>query len=271
MELPIIQTDNKEFFLMDIDGTGLPHTPQIMDSYCGILCHEGKCCGMSNLRRFTLRRHGLAVAMPGQIVQYESSSPDFRATVIGMSPAFVATLKFPYNFSVNKLIDEHPITEFMQQEYDATLNLIRMTAGVIQNKVKYTLEIIRHLMCAHVYGFSYLVDCIQMHQSFTADETLVNRFMTELQANYRTTRSVQAYADKLNVTPGYLVSVLKRVTGKTTLEWISEYVMLEAKALLRGSSLSIKQISNRLNFPSQSAFGKYFKKIEGVSPAHYRE
>ena len=45
----------------------------------------------------------------------------------------------------------------------------------------------------------------------------------------------------------------------------------EAKQLLEGSDLSIKEIANQLNFPTQSFFGKYFKQYVGISPKEYRK
>jgi AraC-like DNA-binding protein len=45
----------------------------------------------------------------------------------------------------------------------------------------------------------------------------------------------------------------------------------EAKALLKSTNMTIQQISDELNFPSQSFFGKYFKRVVGVSPKEYRE
>jgi AraC-like DNA-binding protein len=47
--------------------------------------------------------------------------------------------------------------------------------------------------------------------------------------------------------------------------------MFEAKALLKSTNMTIRQISDELNFPSQSFFGKYFKRCEGASPKEYRE
>ncbi|WP_196048231.1 helix-turn-helix domain-containing protein, partial [Parabacteroides distasonis] len=47
--------------------------------------------------------------------------------------------------------------------------------------------------------------------------------------------------------------------------------VLEAKALLSSSTLSIQEISDRLNFTNQSFFGKYFKQHVGISPTEYRK
>ena len=63
---------------------------------------------------------------------------------------------------------------------------------------------------------------------------------------------------------------MKNLTGFTAVEWIERYVVLEAKVMLKASNLNIQQISDELNFPSQSFFGKYFKKNVGMSPKEFR-
>lgn len=48
-------------------------------------------------------------------------------------------------------------------------------------------------------------------------------------------------------------------------------MVMEAKVLLKSSTLTVQQIAHELNFPSQSFFGKYFKRLVGLSPKEYRE
>ena len=79
------------------------------------------------------------------------------------------------------------------------------------------------------------------------------------------------YANKLCLTPNYLSGVVKEYTGKTATEWVNDFVILEAKIMLKDTGYSIQEISDRLHFPDQSTFGKYFKKLTGVSPKMYRE
>mgnify|MGYP003297548408 CR=1 FL=1 len=63
----------------------------------------------------------------------------------------------------------------------------------------------------------------------------------------------------------------EQTSGKKATEWICDFVIMEAQSLLRYSGLSVHEISERLNFPSQSAFGKYFKYQVGVSPSDFLE
>lgn len=63
---------------------------------------------------------------------------------------------------------------------------------------------------------------------------------------------------------------MRAFSGRSAAEWINEYAITEAKMMLRFSDLSIQQVAEKLNFPSQSAFGKYFKQYVGVSPKVFR-
>ena len=59
-------------------------------------------------------------------------------------------------------------------------------------------------------------------------------------------------------------------TEEQITEWIEKHVILDAITQLLSTNTSIKEIAYKLNFPSQSCFGKYFLRITGVSPATYR-
>jgi AraC-like DNA-binding protein len=65
--------------------------------------------------------------------------------------------------------------------------------------------------------------------------------------------------------------VIKEASGTTANDWIDRYVVLEAKALLKSTGMTIQQISEELNFSSQSFFGKYFKRRTGMSPSEYKK
>ena len=87
---------------------------------------------------------------------------------------------------------------------------------------------------------------------------------------YRKERDVSFYARMQHITPRYFSAIIKEKTGDSALQWIVRMVITEAKQLLEESDLSIKEIADQLNFPTQSFFGKYFKQYVGVSPKEYR-
>ncbi|WP_312186660.1 AraC family transcriptional regulator [Sphingobacterium sp.] len=82
---------------------------------------------------------------------------------------------------------------------------------------------------------------------------------------------VQDYASAQNLHPNYLSSVIKSKTGKNITTWISEKSLIEARSLLRNSSLSVKEITYKLGFTETAHFSNFFKKHEGISPMQYRK
>ena len=97
-----------------------------------------------------------------------------------------------------------------------------------------------------------------------------NQFMSELTKHYMQERSVGFYAGQLHLTPKYLTTIIRKTSGRTAAEWIDDYVVLEAKNLLKYSTMSIQEIAYCLNFPNQSFFGKYFRSHTGMTPSAYR-
>lgn len=102
-------------------------------------------------------------------------------------------------------------------------------------------------------------------------DAVFQNFMLALFRFYRKERDVSFYARMQHITPRYFSTIIKEKSGTSALQWIVQMVITEAKQLLEGSDLSIKEIADQLNFPTQSFFGKYFKQYVGISPKEYRK
>jgi len=145
----------------------------------------------------------------------------------------------------------------------------------MQNTVRikdkpHRIDILKLLIQAFFLGLSHQFHKIPESNTQSKQEVLVENFINHVHKNYNQQRGVEFYTDKLALTPKYLSKVIKDNTGMTAPEWIDNYVTLEAKALLKSTNMTIQQIGDELNFPSQSFFGKYFKRQVGVSPKEYR-
>ena len=101
-------------------------------------------------------------------------------------------------------------------------------------------------------------------------DILFKRFIELLSASQIKARSVSFYAEKLFVTSKYLSTVCKQICGKTALELINQLVMEDITKLLKFSEKSIKKITDYLDFPNISFFGKYIKAHTEFSPTEYR-
>jgi AraC-like DNA-binding protein len=132
-------------------------------------------------------------------------------------------------------------------------------------------ELVKHLTLAFYYALTYQSHILSGEAQQSKQSVLLDRFMNLVRENFRERRDVGFYADKLCLTPKYFSKIIKDNSGISASEWIDNYIILEAKALLKSTNMTIQQISDELNFPSQSFFGKYFKRVVGVSPKEYRE
>ncbi len=87
----------------------------------------------------------------------------------------------------------------------------------------------------------------------------------------RTERNVGYYAKRLNVSPKYLSSTIKRVTGHSVTSYIDRHTIPILKNYLDDERLSLTQIAELMNFTSLSYFSRYCTKHLGLSPSDYRQ
>lgn len=127
-----------------------------------------------------------------------------------------------------------------------------------------------------VYSLLMLVSKIhefelrQNHNSFSASEKIAKEFKVLLSKNLFHHKDVGFYAQQLHVTPKYLSEVLLAETGKPAKQLINGFIFLEAKSLLRQTSMTINEICDWLGYTDSSYFTKAFKKREGMTPLNYR-
>lgn len=103
-----------------------------------------------------------------------------------------------------------------------------------------------------------------------ASESVVYRFILALHDNYHIHRSVVYYARLANLSKSHFSYIVKKTTGQSPSVWIATITVTYAKFMLENSSMNIKQIAQKLNFPEQFTFRKYFKRYVGISPKEYR-
>ncbi|MDB5267036.1 MAG: helix-turn-helix protein [Hymenobacter sp.] len=82
--------------------------------------------------------------------------------------------------------------------------------------------------------------------------------------------SVAAYAELLAVSPNHLNKCVKTVTGKSAQDTLDEMVLLEAKALLKQSTLTISEIAFKLGKEDPSSFSRFFRLKTNSTPKAYK-
>ncbi len=248
--------------------------PFKVDVTTAVICLEGFTRGSINLKQYEVKAPSLFIVLSDQILQHEYISDDFKGLFIVMSDKFLNSLSFDLNerFPVFLSVQDNPSIPFGKDGMKAMLDYYKMIKRAINVKENpYRLEIVKHLTMAFFYGLGHLHHKKKIDENKSKQEVLVENFLKLVNSNFKHEREIEFYADKLFLTPKYLSKVVKETSGKSAAEWISNHVILEAKALLGSTNLTIQQISEELNFPSQSYFGKYFKRLVGVSPREYKK
>ena len=102
-------------------------------------------------------------------------------------------------------------------------------------------------------------------------ETLFHQFLKNIARRRIKKLSVSEYAEELCISPKYLSTVCRTVSGKSPTEWISEHVIGDITHYLKNTELTASQIGIELGFPNASFFGKYVREHLGMSPNEYRK
>lgn len=102
-------------------------------------------------------------------------------------------------------------------------------------------------------------------------ETLFHQFLKNIARRRIKKLSVSEYAEELCITPKYLSTVCRTVSGKSPTDWISEYVIEDITHYLKNTELTASQIGIELGFPNASFFGKYVREHLGMSPNEFRK
>ena len=143
--------------------------------------------------------------------------------------------------------------------------------GLGHKELKY-LNIFARSFCDLILVFllnTFSIDTKIKGKAISRQETVYRQFIDMLNIYATREREVQFYADQLNISPKYLSTVTQTYSGKNASEWIADYVVGLAIEMMREKRCKIQDISANLNFPTQSFFGRYFKRTTGLSPKQY--
>lgn len=239
---------------------------------------EGETSLTSNLQEFRLKKDSLFIFSPKHILQVQSNNR-FKAHLIVIAPDFLKRI----NIDIKRMMPlflqfgSLPCMELTQAESQSLRSFISMVEQELKgSETDFSSEIIGGLIAATIYKVrDILTHYLTEHPEVDSPihnraEEYFRQFTELLGEHYKHERSVGFYARQLCITPKYLTTLIKRISGKSVSEWIDNYVILEAKTLLKYSNMSVQEIAYYLNFPNQSFFGSYFKRNAGMSPSQYK-
>ena len=239
----------------------------------------------------------LKVNINGKVVEVSKNDifvcpPNTTIDLLEVSPDFSCTALCVSNHGMQNILRQH-ISVWNRAMYVDKVSVVKMTEADMLFYAKFTdlvrlcldkdyaeltawnpyrREIVETLfksaLLALCNAFSAAVPETQRASSATND--IFDKFLSLLQQSKVKHLPVEHFAQQLCITPKYLSIVCKRHSGKTAIDWITEYTLADITYYLRSTTKSIKEISGILGFSNTSFFGKYVREHLHTSPMRYR-
>ncbi len=250
-----------------------------MKAFTLILCTDGMENGSVNLRDVSINKGSLLMSFPGNVLKIESGYPMATVRGIMLSQDFMRMMNVDVKNSMPLFmrLAYNPMIRLTQKQQEDIERYLDLLENISDNdNLAHRGQIVSGLVSSMFFRISDMYE--QSTQVANDKERSVRnrreeyfaKFITLLSNNFKRERTVGFYAEQMCVTPKYLSLLIKEFSGKSAAEWIDNYVITEAKTLLRYSTMSIQEVAYELSFSSQSFFGKYFKHLTGMSPSEYK-
>ena len=235
-----------------------------------------------NLNSYELRENSLMIQVPGNIIKVtkfnEERLGDAEMIFVLISKEFMSGIRFDFLkvFQDSIRMWNNPCITLTDETLSLSEDYFLLAKKILTSAKSNKQEIIRSLLTSFIYVTMDLWQEQISHgrsvenRSSARVNQVFERFISLVTEYHTTERGMAFYADKLCLTPKYLSKLVKQATGRSAPEWIDDYVILEAKNMLKYSDMAIKEIVYALHFPNQSVFYKFFKAHTGQTPTEYR-
>ena len=237
------------------------------------LCTEGSITVSINLMDTEIKQGDFITLLPGTIIQFYGQKEKVRICFAGFSEHCLngvnliqSTMSSYSNILETPVI---PVNELIASYFKDYFSLLaRISTGPYMPNTRMAQNILNIIL----YGIDELYSSRPQTQkgAKSRKEEICRELIQLVIENYTRERRAQFYAHKLGISLQHLSTTVKQVTGRNVLDIIAHVVIIDIKAKLKSSNMTIQEIAYSLNFPSASFFGKYFKRHLGMSPLEYR-
>ena len=156
----------------------------------------------------------------------------------------------------------------LQEEINLiVLNMIKEYSSYLKSRT----EALQSLLKMLIIHLSRKFDCSITPLAIGTNGELIKKFMLLVNKNFIQNKMVNDYASDLFVTPNYLNSVVKKVTGYSASYHIQQRIILEAKRLALDPEINMKEIGYKLGYEDVAHFSKFFKINGGVNFTNFRK
>ncbi len=224
----------------------------------------------------------MAFLSPGQILRGEENGVphNLEGWMLFIHPDFLwgtslvnKIKKYEYfDYSINEAL-------FLSEKEERLINSI---VENIKNECEANIDkfsqdiIISHLetllnYAERFYQRQFITRKITNHQVLDRLEKLLSDYFNSNDLATKGLPTVQYVSDSLNISPTYLRSLLKTLTGQSTQQHIHDKLIGKAKEKLSTTDLTVSEIAYELGFEHLQSFSKLFKTKTKLSPLEFRQ
>ena len=224
-----------------------------------ILVLEGSAEVCINLQDYHIKKGNVMLIPADTIVEVDKLSDDARVMAIVFRDSVEMSDEVVYKTS--------------PAEFDRLLRMYYLLWDVVHLSPyrRKTVQYLSKTIVADVQELNELVSEKVQNEGSTRTQELFLQFKRLIKQHCMQERSIPYYASQLHVTPHHLSATIKKASGQSVMYWINRATIQEAKLLLKTNGMMAYEIANRMNFPSASAFSKFFKRETGLTPRAYQE
>ena len=277
--------------------------PQVLTYGAILICRKGKARLNVNYKDWELYEGAVITLFPNDVVELkvdgdckspqtengDCRSPEtengdckspqtansFQAEILKYNPSLLREASLQLEQTVYSSLRE----DRCRQDTPVVTNIINGMFSLLkvyfdQSECTCISQLVLFQLKAFFIGFH---EYLQRNPQYRNDEVksyrvreLFNRFMMLLEKDYKISRDVNYYAEKLNISSKYLTNIVSQVTGHTPKTIIDQYVILQLKMHLKRTTQSIKEMAWEFHFADVSFFCRYFKKHTGLTPQQIR-
>ncbi len=238
-------------------------------------CIEGYLKLKLGTKLFVLEKNMVLVILPKQIFEIKEISSKLNSMLLIMRTSFLGNMdSFLGTIEVHQHFFKEGGIRLPEKLMNETITIYRLIKEIIAEKRLFARQIIQQYVNILFYNIYALLQQQNIQKPTDKPPTkdfVFEKFIHLVEHHYKEQHEIGFYADKLHLTSKYLSSMIRSASGKTAAQWIREYLIIEARTLLKSGKMSIQQIAYELNFYDQSHFGVFFKKHVGCSPRAYQK
>lgn len=224
----------------------------------------------------------MSFVAPGQVVHITVEKLEVKPTgfLLFIHPDFLWNTTLAKNirqceffgYAVNEALfmsdkEEKIITELMlniQREYHT--NIDKFSHNIIISQIELLLN-----YCERFYQRQFITRKKSSHEILERLEKVLDDHFNDEILPDKGLPTAQQIAELLHVSPNYLGSLLKNLTGQSTQHHIHNKLIEKAKEKLSTTSLSVSEIAYALGFEHSQSFSKLFKNKTNLSPLEFRQ